>query len=80
MSGKLSGTCGDIWKPAVKFQQTEDALNVLTPNILKVAPSGNQRSLLSSLLGTETNQDLQRSASILILPIQGELQVALLFK
>ncbi|KAJ8009434.1 hypothetical protein DPEC_G00088830 [Dallia pectoralis] len=47
----------------------QDALNVLTPNILRVARSVNQRDLLSSLLGTETNHDLQRSAAILILPI-----------
>ncbi|KAL0993699.1 hypothetical protein UPYG_G00112010 [Umbra pygmaea] len=47
----------------------QDALNMMTPNILRVARSGNQRGLLSTLLGTETNKDLERSAAILILPI-----------
>ncbi|KAG5281162.1 hypothetical protein AALO_G00068090 [Alosa alosa] len=48
----------------------QDALSVMTPNIIRVAQRGSQRGLLSSLLGTEDNtDDLQRSAAaILILP------------
>ena len=35
----------------------QDAVNVMTPNIIKVARSGSQRGLLSCLLGTEANKD-----------------------
>ena len=35
----------------------QDAVNVMTPNIIRVARSGSQRGLLSCLLGTEANKD-----------------------
>ena len=35
----------------------QNALSVMTPNIIREAQSGSQRELLSSLLGDEANSD-----------------------
>ena len=35
----------------------QDAVNVMTHNIIRVSRSGSQRDLLSRLLGTEANKD-----------------------
>ena len=35
----------------------QNALSVMTPNIIRAAQSGSQRELLSSLLGDEANSD-----------------------
>ncbi|XP_072557754.1 sterile alpha motif domain-containing protein 3-like isoform X2 [Paramormyrops kingsleyae] len=47
----------------------QNALSLLTSNIIRAAQHGSQKELLSSLLRTEANTDnLQKSVAILILP------------
>ena len=38
-------------------ENLQNALSVMTPNIIRAAQSGSQRELLSSLLGDEANSD-----------------------